>query len=66
MSRVNGGHQHTQACYQQKVVCGQREHAHESACYTVDQRGNPRLTCGETEHGHGAGCFLRYTTCGHD
>ena len=47
-------HEHTDACYEQVLVCGQDEsdgHEHTDACYEV------QLTCDKPEHEHSSACF---------
>ena len=61
-------HTHSDACYEQVLVCGQDEsdgHTHTDACYASEQV----LVCGleETEgHVHDDGCYQTetYLTCG--
>ncbi len=38
-------HVHTQACYEQKLICGKEEHGHVEKCYEI-------ITCGQEEHAH--------------
>ena len=47
-------HQHSEACYQKVLVCGQDEsadHVHTDACY------ERRLACELPEHVHSNGCY---------
>ena len=51
-------HQHSDDCYEEKLVCGQEEsngHQHDESCYTVTSE----LTCGIQEHQHSVenGCY---------
>ena len=47
-------HTHTDACYEQRLVCGQdegEEHVHGDSCY------ERVLACGQSEHTHTDACY---------
>lgn len=49
-------HQHTDSCYEERLVCGQEEsegHTHTEDCYSVSYE----LECGLEEHSHSADCY---------
>ena len=51
-------HQHSDSCYEERLVCGQKEsdgHQHDDSCYT----STTELTCGSQEHRHSSekGCY---------
>lgn len=51
-------HQHSDDCYEEKLICGQEEsdgHHHDDSCYTVTKE----LVCQEKEHQHSEenGCY---------
>ena len=63
-----GGHQHTEACWQEEsvLVCGQEEseeHQHTEECYQPESV----LVCGQEEsegHTHGEECYTKQLSCG--
>lgn len=64
-------HTHSDACYEQVLVCGQEEgvgaHTHTDACYT-DVRTD-QLICGQEEsagHVHTDACYTNELTCGQE
>ena len=49
-------HQHTDSCYEERLVCGQEEsegHTHTEDCYSVSYEPE----CGLEEHSHSADCY---------
>ena len=64
-------HTHSDACYEQVLVCGQEEgagaHVHTDACYTEVR--TDELICGQEEsegHVHTDACYTNELTCGQE
>ena len=64
-------HTHSDACYEQVLVCGQEEgagaHTHTDACYTEVR--TDQLICGQEEsagHVHTDACYTNELTCGQE
>lgn len=64
-------HTHSDACYEQVLVCGQEEgagaHTHTDACYTEVR--TDQLICGQEEsagHVHTDACYTNESSCGQE
>ena len=52
-------HKHTETCVKQEIICGLEEHAHEEACYPVEETAPTEtgFICGYGRHTHREDCY---------
>lgn len=54
-------HEHTDECYEMKLVCPLEEHIHNKECYDEDNT----LICVKEEHSHTDECYEKVLSCQH-